>query len=207
MHSTTQTRLRSGAQLLSDIVRRAPGDLRYLASWATIRRRGRTTLEARVPYMPLSAVQFLEHHLYPGSIVFEWGGGGSTLWFADRVRTVIAVEHDRAWYAALHDKLSMGTRAECSLLLREPQPLVPETPAGYLSSECVGNFQDYVHAIDAGHDEALDLVLVDGRCRASCLLRAASKVRPGGMLVLDDSDRDRYQSAAGTLAHWQRRDF
>ena len=36
-----------------------------------------------------------------------------------------------------------------------------------------------------------DLVVVDGRERARCAARATAKVRPGGLLLVDDIDRER----------------
>jgi hypothetical protein len=77
----------------------------------------------------------------------------------------------------------------------------------YRTSLADGDFEGYVKAIAECADDSLDLVLVDGRCRAACVLEAAAKVRPGGLLVLDDSDRDRYQPAHHGLRTWPRREF
>jgi hypothetical protein len=68
-------------------------------------------------------------------------------------------------------------------------------------------FAAYVAAIDAFPDGFFDLVVVDGRSRAACLDRAVPKIRPGGMLVLDDADRPEYADAIAELPPWPRRDF
>jgi hypothetical protein len=70
-----------------------------------------------------------------------------------------------------------------------------------------GSFRDYVTRID---DYGLfDLVVVDGRARNDCIKYGAGHVKPGGMLVLDNSDRARYQDGTDILAArgWPREDF
>jgi predicted O-methyltransferase YrrM len=49
-----------------------------------------------------------------------------------------------------------------------------------------------VTQIDAFPDGAFDVVLVDGQARPSCLKHAYTKVKPGGMLILDNADVPEY---------------
>jgi predicted O-methyltransferase YrrM len=60
-------------------------------------------------------------------------------------------------------------------------------------------FRSYVEAIDAYPDASFDLVVVDGRARPSCLRQAIPKLRPRGLLVLDNSDRDYYLTLSRAL--------
>ena len=54
-------------------------------------------------------------------------------------------------------------------------------------------------------DNYFDLVLVDGRARPPCIKQACSKVKPGKYILLDNSDRDRYQLAIRELLlGWKR---
>jgi hypothetical protein len=46
----------------------------------------------------------------------------------------------------------------------------------------------YVSVIDEFPDESLDFVLVDGHYRQACVLAALSKLRPGGLLAVDNTD-------------------
>jgi hypothetical protein len=129
----------------------------------------------------------------PGARVFEYGSGASTLWLARRASEVVSVEHDRDWHAVLAGKLS----AYPHVALR----LVPGSPSGtegdaYRSDKPGAremSFRDYVHAIE---DEpgAFDLIVIDGRCRVSCLDAARAKLKPGGMILFDNSNRARYRS-------------
>ncbi|MFN8076497.1 MAG: hypothetical protein U0Q15_13920 [Kineosporiaceae bacterium] len=58
------------------------------------------------------------------------------------------------------------------------------------------DFAAYVATIedeDAVGARPFDLVLVDGRAREEALRRALRRTRPGGMVLLDDAQRERYQ--------------
>ena len=68
---------------------------------------------------PCSA--FLETHLNPSMRVFEYGAGNSTLWYAERVAQVVAVEHDPEWAEILLSKLLTN----CELVLTQRRDLSP----------------------------------------------------------------------------------
>lgn len=113
--------------------------------------------------------------------VLEFGSGGSTKFLLDIGAEVVAVEHHEGWAAALSDMArEKGLTARLTLLLRE-------RPYSGVAAEF-------------GGDTAFDLLLVDGRERMDCLRNALPLVRPGGLVLLDDSQRPRYWPAFETLA-------
>ena len=65
----------------------------------------------------------------------------------------------------------------------------------------------YVEYIDEFPDEYFDIIMVDGRRRSDCLRRAIPKLRIGGALVLDNSERQEYQEAQKVVAHWQKMEW
>jgi hypothetical protein len=68
--------------------------------------------------------------------------------------------------------------------------------------------EDFATTITAFPDESFDLVLVDGRDeRVGCIESAAPKLRHGGLLVLDESDRPAYRCVDRVLGDWPRRAF
>jgi len=76
---------------------------------------------------------------------------------------------------------------------------VPARPAGAVTlapSRRLGHhnleFIDYVQAID-GVDGEFDVVVIDGRARIECFLRAVPRLAPDGMIVFDNYDRRRYR--------------
>ena len=148
--------------------------------------RGRNTVTLRLPWLPFVLIEELDARVGEGTRVFEFGGGGSTLYFLDRGAEVVTVENDPGWMTRL-DEL-VGDRAWVGRLQRLDEP------------------DAYVHSIDDYPDSSLDVVVVDGRERARCALAALPKVAPGGWLVFDDVDRERYAAALASIP-WPRRDF
>ena len=50
-------------------------------------------------------------------------------------------------------------------------------------------------------------MLIDGRARVECALNAMSRVRPGGFILLDNSEWEKYAPIFAAAADWTRRDF
>lgn len=140
-----------------------------------------------VPWIPYVAQEFLDSILTPDMRVFEWGSGGSTVYFAERVASVVTVEHE-------HGELQPDLENVTALFIPPEDGELgtdPAKPEHYYSESYPGkNFRRYASAID--DFEPFDLVFVDGRARPSCLRHAKAKVKPGGWLVLDNSDRAYY---------------
>jgi predicted O-methyltransferase YrrM len=128
----------------------------------------------------------LAEEVSPESRIFEYGGGGSTAWFADRAGQVVTVEHDGAWHKALVGALA---------------------PFDNVDVIWAAELTDYVATIDRCGDEPFDVVVVDGRERVACIERAMPRVKPGGLLILDDSARPKYARASSLLEGWSRRDY
>lgn len=150
----------------------------------------RLAWEGGLPYLVPEAVDYMEQSVCRTSHVFEWGAGGSTIWFAKRVADVTSVEHQRAWY----DKVVGRLKADGieNVVLR----FIPQQP-----------YEPYVGAISDYPPGYFSLVLVDGRERVRCMRSAMTKIEPGGLLVLDNSERLRYAEGIELLVGWERLDF
>jgi hypothetical protein len=154
-------------------------------------------LDLRVPFWPYDAVDFVGARLPAAAAVFEYGSGGSTLWLLDQGADVTAVEHHPGWHQRL-----LAAAPRLALSLHEPSA---DGEIGSIMT--TGFFDAYVAAVDEVPDDSLDMLIVDGRARVECVDRALDKVKPGGMLLLDDTDRRRYSAAYRQLADWERHDF
>ncbi len=159
--------------------------------------------------MSYSLCHFLACKVSGDADALEYGAGGSTLWLATHVGRLTSVEHDASWYARVLAELHESNLGNCTVHLRKPEAVknAADTCGVYGSTLVEGDFASYVKVIDGFPNESLDLVVVDGRARPACMLHATEKVKPGGYLVLDDSDRARYQDAENKLNSWPRRDF
>lgn len=174
-----------------------PRQVDTLPRW--VRDRNASPLGLRIPWWPYTLPAWLLETLPAGSRVFEFGAGGSTLWLEDHGFAVSSVESDAGWYSALRSSIRHDTTA---LMLVEP------AATGKIASVSEpGYFDDYIAHIDPFEDETLDLVVVDGRCRVECATRAIPKLRPGGRLLFDDSDRERYQGFRQTVSGWESHSF
>jgi hypothetical protein len=167
------------------------------------------------PWMCFPAVEQLERLVNANARVFEYGSGGSTIFFARRAAEVVSVEHDQAWHQRILAEIDRLQLANVRYELVEPE-VNPEfergriaDPHAYVSDDerYIGKtFRNYAQAIDAFPDGYFDVVIVDGRARPSCILHARSKVRPGGVLILDQSERRYYLAQGASLldpAQWR----
>jgi len=163
-------------------------------------------LSHRCPWLTFDSIDFLDHTVGAGWKVLEYGSGGSTLYWGVRGCTCVSVEHDSAWFATLDRKVASSTMLDRRLVPPGPPGSAPVTadpadPEHYVSfgSEFLGrSFESYARQADAFPDGYFDLVLVDGRARPSCIKHAVPKVRLGGWMVLDNSDRDYYFTKTGS---------
>jgi hypothetical protein len=123
-----------------------------------------------LPWMTYPAIDFLSRRIRPDMAVFEYGCGASTLWWAARVSRVVAVEHDPGWAARIAAEAPPNaTVVAC--------PLEPEGP-----------YEANVRT----HGLSFDVVVIDGRRRVRCVPHAVAMLRPGGIVVYDNSDRPEY---------------
>ncbi len=180
-----------------------PRDVFDVPKWIYTRYAYPNPLSMHQAMLPYSVLRFIKQRQPPIQTVFEYGSGGSTLWFANRVKSLISIEHDPNWYLLVKKELERCNKTNVKINLKKPN----NKRSKYSSAVVSGNFEQYVKSIDRVANKSLDFVLVDGRCRVPCIVRCLPKIREGGYVMLDDSDRLRYQSIPKRLNSWIRRDF
>jgi SAM-dependent methyltransferase len=124
-----------------------------------------------IPWMNYNIVDFLESRLNDEMDVFEFGCGYSTLFFQKRVKSVTSVESELKW----HQKMSS----------------IAHTNVKIIYCPVSDTNKDYADSI-TGTPDYYDMVLVDGRLRVCSIKNAITKLKPGGVIVLDDSHRPKY---------------
>ena len=126
------------------------------------------------PWLCKDAVSILESWLKPTDRGLEWGSGRSTIWFATRVEHLISIEHDPKWAQVVKKNLSdlnLTNRIDYHLL----------TDGAEEKSDC-----NYVNFIQNINPNSLDFCLVDGVCRDHCALACLDKLKPSGILIIDN---------------------
>lgn len=107
-------------------------------------------------------------------VVFEYGAGASTLWWARKCRKIYSVESNAEYYHAVH------------------QALVNE-PTSYPDSLCLHWLPEAKHYIDFIKDWGkYDIVIIDGEpiaWRDDCVKPALDCLKPGSRLIIDNWDQ------------------
>ena len=128
---------------------------------------------APLPWMNLSVVKLLEGRLSKDMSLFEFGSGYSTAFYARLVKDVVSVEYNQEWI----DKVAPTLPDNASIVH------VPNDVDGA-----------YCRAA-AATGRAFDVVVVDGRDRVNCVKQSAQSLSDDGVMLLDDSHRERYREA------------
>lgn len=116
--------------------------------------------------------------LRPSDVGAEFGAGRSTLWLARRCAHLISVEHDTAWQARVS-----GTLTDAGITHVDYRCHPRDEP------DTSGDRSAYAHAARSLPDESVDFALVDGVYRDYVTLFLLPKIRPGGLLVIDNVNR------------------
>ena len=164
------------------------GWVRYPAAWL----RARTGRIPERPWLVPAAIGWLRRRIRSEWSILELGAGRSTPWFARRAARVISLEDDALWHSWTCVRLDEAGLTNADLRLRP--------------------VEEFPREVGSLPDDAFDLVVVDFLeaptvTRIDCLDPAMRKVRPGGYLLLDDSDRPGYAAAFELLAGWHFRRF
>lgn len=147
-------------------------------------------LDTNVPAMTDTCISFLEKHVNKSHVVFEWGSGASTFWFADRCNTIWSVEYFKDFFEVLQKRAQ--DKININLILKEPDNERQENYIAKHSSASGKSFKNFAHSIDVFKNFYFDIIVIDGRVRNRCLDLAIPKLKSGGMIVYDDTNRDAY---------------
>ena len=165
-------------RLSADLLQRPSNVPRYVADNVVARR---SPIDLALPWFSYGAVDFLKANLRRDMHVFEFGSGGSTIFFAQRCASIRAVEEEPRLAARIRCRA-----ADRGLLNVEvtTAPFDFSRPQNFESS-------DYLEQVRSGR---WDLIVVDGAdddytIRPICFRAAESQVNPGGMIIVDDSWR------------------
>jgi len=117
-----------------------------------------------VPWITYPAIEFLDLIDFREAAVFEFGAGSSTLWWANRAKSVFSVERDDIWIKRL-------------------QPLLQENITIKLESNEI-NYPGQINNCS----NKFDVIIIDGSVRFSCAQLAVNKLEDGGLIILDNAE-------------------
>lgn len=125
-----------------------------------------------IPWLSYPFIDFITPRFNNELILFEFGSGNSTLFFSNKVRKVISIEHNKEWY----EIININKPSNVELILTK--------------SEEVNDYQNYFSVLN----HKVDIVIVDGLHRNECMINSINKLSENGVIILDDSERLEYQS-------------
>jgi hypothetical protein len=152
-----------------------PKSYLHRTGWVASLRRGYPCRRdgSEVPWMNYAVIRLLEERLTDQLELFEFGSGYSTIFYGRRVRSVHSVEHDRRWFEHLASRLPDNATVAFRDL---------DTDGAYCRAIAEPGL-------------SFDVIVVDGRDRVNCARQATRHLSEGGVVILDDSSRERYRDA------------
>jgi hypothetical protein len=122
------------------------------------------------PWFTYSAIDFLKERLNHGLSLLEFGSGNSTLFFAERTKKIISLEHNKDWHQKISSKL-------------------PENVELINTSSATD--KDYLQPL-VENSIKFDVIIIDGIYRNECIMNSINHLSERGVIILDDSERDVY---------------
>ncbi len=181
-------RFQKSKSIILKLIHINPMNLLYIPKWIISLFKRYSLVENEMPWIPFNAIKWLNSYLMPNMVVFEYGSGGSTLFLSKRTKEVTSVEHDKKWFNNIKNKIE---RANCVSIK-------------YSLIEDPG---DYSKSINVFPDHYFNLVFIDGINRNPCIRTSINKIKPGGYLMLDNSELKKYSKGRKLLEKYKRIDF
>jgi len=173
----------------------------FRTRWVISFQPGRNSVSDELPWLNFLALEFLTKNIRSEYRVFEYGGGGSTLFFCKYVARVATVEDHKDWFKTLTDTVRAKGYHNWTGFFVSPESIIDPSPRSHrnpadFKSSVKGlenmSFEKYARAIEQYPEKYFDVVLVDGRARPSCIVQAIPRLKSGGLLVVDNTERTYY---------------
>ena len=141
---------------------------------------GRDALNKGEPWITPESLNLIKSLIKPNWRVFEWGSGGSTVFWSINCADVFSVEHNSEWVARVSGMMENFNCPQNWRLIYVKGVGIDHNTA----------FKWYSNVILDYPDNHFDLVFVDGEAssRGWCLQNAMSKLKPGGIMLVDNSN-------------------
>jgi hypothetical protein len=139
----------------------------------------------KVPWMHKDEIKIVEKYLSKNTVMLEWGCGGSTIYFSEKVKHLFSIEHNKEWF----DSINAIKPANVTLVYSAANNLVPITESTY------NDYSDYIE-IASSFNKKFDVVLIDGRARVECAIKALDLIHRNSVVIVHDfykKSRDRYK--------------
>jgi len=128
-----------------------------------------------LPWFTYSAIEFLKDRIPNDVVIFEYGSGMGTLWWAMYASRLDVVEDNQLWI----NKIEIQLPVNVNLIYRQSDD-------GYVS-------------VIRDTKRKYDIIVVDGKNRYECCKESVLCLNSHGIIVLDDTDRPKQHKAVNFL--------
>jgi len=119
---------------------------------------------APIPWYCYPAIEYIKQLDFSDKVVYEYGSGNLTLFWAARCKKIVSIEDNGDWYNKIKSKL-------------------PDNVEYHLCTKK----EEYTRLIN-NYDYKFDVIVIDGSHRYECAVQAIGKLREDGFIILDNSD-------------------
>lgn len=158
-----------------------------------------------LPWMTFGALDWLDKNIRREHKVFEWGSGGSTLYWAKKAGYVCSIEHNSEWYEQVRRILTdSGLNNFDYKLMELGNNHISGNHHSQYPNPIKQSLESYCRAIESFPDNYFDLIVIDGRLRLDCAKLAIAKVKDNGRIILDNAERKEYLPIFELMKDWKK---
>jgi hypothetical protein len=173
----------------------------------------------QAPWMSPAAIRIFKSIISKDMKGFEYGSGSSTVFFASLCEELISIEHHEGWHNTVRTNLDAKSINNVKYHLVKAKLMVNPSVndkdkfiniqlelilGDFPEATVMQEYRDYFSFINNYENAYFDFVIVDGRARTECVCFAMNKVKPGGFIVLDNAERNRYKPVHYLLKDWNK---
>ena len=145
------------------------------------------------PWMSRGSINWLYNYIKNNSInklkLLEYGCGSSTAYFLSLGLEVTTIEHHDLWLSEVKSKLNPKLSSNwIPYLINTQKEGDDEGSDG--DGEYYDDYVNHVKKLDM-----FDIIIVDGRCRSSCIKQSIEHLNNGGLFIVDNAERCMYKEA------------
>lgn len=164
-----------------------------------------------LPWLTPTSIEFFKEYLDGSQIGCEFGSGDSTIFFSARSKKIVSIEHYKPWFDKVQEGLKKsGNDVVDYRFIEKQEPTDPRSSIevfpnieGISEYEYRKDYVNYFNALSQDENEYFDFIIVDGRARPECVFASIPKLKKGGLMILDNSERSRYDIVFNNLKSWE----
>ncbi|MBU6338868.1 MAG: hypothetical protein KGQ36_02730 [Rickettsiales bacterium] len=161
-----------------------------------------------LPWMTYPFIEFISDKLNKNHVIFEYGFGASTLFFAKKVKKVVAIESNAMWLKVMqtchpeyvlhcHPERSEGSPSTHEILCQDflKENIMAQDDTSNIEITLMqdaltnSNYENFA----ANYKEKFDFIFIDSLKRFECAKNSIAALKDDGILILDDSQRKGYK--------------